>query len=59
MPSDSGRRTATIFTYSPDLIVATTPVPKDLGVPALNGVSFLSGLGADKLKQDIIALLRS
>ncbi len=45
--------------YNPDLIVATTPVPKDLGVPSFNGVPFLSGIGADKLKQDIIAVLKS
>jgi PTS system galactitol-specific IIB component len=48
-----------VSTYSPDLIVATTPVPKDLGVPSFSGVPFLSGIGIDKLKQDIIAILKS
>jgi PTS system galactitol-specific IIB component len=37
--------------------VATTPVPKDLGVPVFNGVPFLSGVGMDKLKTQIIEAL--
>ena len=50
---------AKVGTFQPDLIVATTPVPKDLGVPVFNGVPFLSGVGVDKLKQDIITALRA
>lgn len=48
-----------VSSYAPDLIVATTPIPKDLGVPSFNGVPFLSGIGADKLKQDILAVLKA
>ena len=46
-----------IQTVDPDLIVAMTPVPKDLGIPVLSGVPFLSGVGADKLKEDILKIL--
>lgn len=42
-----------IDTFNPHLIVATTTVPDNLGVPVLNGVPFLSGAGADELKQKI------
>lgn len=50
---------AKVSQWQPDLIVATTPVPKDLGVPSFNGVPFLSGIGADKLKQDIVNALQA
>ena len=46
-----------VQTISPDFIVAMTQVPKDLGVPVVSGVPFLSGLGVDKLKQEILSLL--
>ncbi len=47
-----------IQTYSPHLIVAMTPVPADLGIPVFNGVAILSGLGLDKLKADILNVLK-
>ncbi|RLF05136.1 MAG: PTS galactitol transporter subunit IIB [Thermoprotei archaeon] len=47
-----------ISTFPPAFIVANTPVPKDLGVPVLSGIPFLSGVGADKLKAKIIAALK-
>lgn len=46
-------------TFSPHLIVATTPVPSDLGVPVFSGVPFLSGIGLDQLKADIIEALKA
>jgi PTS system galactitol-specific IIB component len=46
-------------TFAPDVIVATTPVPPDLGVPTFSGVPFLSGIGVDKLKEEIISALRA
>ena len=46
-----------VQTVKPNLIVAMTPVPKDLGVPVISGVPFLSGIGIDKLKDDILAAL--
>lgn len=48
-----------IQTFSPHVIVAMTPVPSDLGVPVFSGVPFLSGIGIDKLKADIIAALKA
>ena len=47
-----------IQTFSPDVIVAMTPVPSDLGVPVFNGVPFLSGLGLDQLKNDLTEALK-
>jgi PTS system galactitol-specific IIB component len=48
-----------IQTFTPHVIVATTPVPSDLGVPTFNGVPFLSGIGLDQLKADIIEALKA
>jgi PTS system galactitol-specific IIB component len=48
-----------IQTYGPHIIVAMTPVPKDLGVPVFNGIPFLSGIGLDNLKQEILAALKA
>jgi len=48
-----------IQTFTPHVIVATTPVPSDLGVPTFNGVPFLSGIGLDKLKEDIVNALKA
>jgi PTS system galactitol-specific IIB component len=47
-----------VDTFNPHVIVATTSVPDDLGVPVLRGVPFLSGAGADELKQKIIEELK-
>ncbi len=47
-----------IQTFSPDIIIAMTPVPDDLGVPVFGGVPFLSGVGVDQLKADIVAALQ-
>jgi PTS system galactitol-specific IIB component len=44
--------------WRPHLIVATTNVPKDLGVPVVNGVAFLSGIGLDTVKAQILEILR-
>jgi PTS system galactitol-specific IIB component len=48
-----------IQTFTPHVIVHTTPIPKDLGIPAFNGVPFLSGIGKDKLQADIVAALKA
>jgi PTS system galactitol-specific IIB component len=47
-----------IQTYSPHVIIAMTPVPDNLGVPTFNGVPFLSGIGLDQLKADILEELK-
>lgn len=44
--------------FHPRFIVAMTPVPKDLGVPVFSGVPFLSGIGVDKLKADLLEALK-
>jgi len=48
-----------IQTFSPHIIVATTPVPSDLGVPTFSGVPFLSGIGLDQLKEELINALKA
>ncbi len=45
-------------TLNPHIIVATTPVPKDLGIPVFNGVPFLSGVGLAELKAQIVDALK-
>jgi PTS system galactitol-specific IIB component len=47
-----------IQTFSPQVIIAMTPVPSDLGVPVFNGVPFLSGIGLDQLKKDLTEALK-
>jgi len=48
-----------IQTYGPHVIIAMTPVPKDLGIPVFSGIPFLSGIGMDKLSQEILAALQA
>ncbi len=46
-----------IFAKEADLIVTTTPVPQDLGIPVIQGLAFLTGIGKeDVLKQIVDAL---
>lgn len=40
-----------------DLIVTTTSVTGDFGVPIIRSLAFLTGIGKDKLIDDIIAVL--
>lgn len=39
-----------------DLIIATTQV-QDVKIPVLNGIPFITNVGAEKLEQEIIAIL--
>lgn len=41
-----------------DLIVTTAKVKKDYGVPTIHGVAFISGVGIDKLEQQILDALK-
>ena len=41
-----------------DLIVTTARVKKDFGVPTNHGVAFISGVGIDKLEQQILDVLK-
>ena len=41
-----------------DLIIATTQVP-DVEVPVISGIPYLTGVGVDKLEQEILQILRN
>jgi len=41
-----------------DLIVATTQVV-DVAIPVISGIPFISGMGVEQVKQDIVNTLRS
>lgn len=41
-----------------DLIVTTSQIRFDPGIPVINGLPFLTGLGKDKVIAEIIELLR-
>ena len=41
-----------------DLVVTTTPVPADLGVPVIQGLAFLTGVGKDEVLKQIIEALQ-
>lgn len=40
-----------------DLIIATTQVP-DVKVPVISGIPFITGMGVDKVEQEILSRLR-
>ena len=42
-----------------DLIVTTTPVPKDLGVPVIQTLAFLTGIGKEEVIEEIVKALES
>jgi galactitol PTS system EIIB component len=42
-----------------DLIVTTTPVPSNLGVPVIQGLAFLTGIGKDEVLKQIIESLKT
>lgn len=46
------------FIDGADLIVTTSQVRFDPGIPVLNGLPFLTGMGKDKLIEEIIAVLK-
>ena len=41
-----------------DLIVTTAKVDRDYGVPVIHGLAFISGIGLDKTKQEILEVLQ-
>mgnify|MGYP005840202093 CR=1 FL=1 len=41
-----------------DLVVTTTPVPGDLGVPVIQTLAFLTGIGKDQVLDQIAEILR-
>jgi galactitol PTS system EIIB component len=40
-----------------DLIVTTTPLPKNLSVPIIQGLPFLTGIGRDQVLKQIVDAL--
>jgi len=41
-----------------DLVVTTTPVPQDLGVPVIQTLAFLTGMGKEEVIEEIIEKLK-
>jgi PTS system galactitol-specific IIB component len=41
-----------------DLIVTTAKVDRDYGVPVIHGIAFISGVGLEKTKADILETLK-
>ncbi len=41
-----------------DLVVTTTPVPQDLGIPVIQTLAFLTGIGKDQVLDQIADILR-
>lgn len=42
-----------------DLIVTTTPLPKDLGTPVIQGLAFLTGIGKEAILKQIEEALKA
>ena len=42
-----------------DLIVTTTQVPSDLGVPVIQTLAFLTGIGKEEVIEEIVKALQS
>jgi len=40
-----------------DLVVTTTPVPTDLGVPVIKTLAFLTGVGKEEVLDQIVEIL--
>lgn len=41
-----------------DLIVTTTPLSKKITVPVINGLAYITGVGADQVTQQIVERLK-
>lgn len=50
--------TATAGTFNPDLVVATTAISADLGVPTIKAMSLVTGIGEDQTIAEIDETLR-
>ncbi len=42
-----------------DLIITTTPAPKDLNVPVIQTIAFLTGIGKEEVIEEIVKALES
>lgn len=41
-----------------DLIIATSKLPKEYGIPAIKATALITGVGAEKVEEEIRAALR-
>jgi len=48
-----------IETFQPHFIVTTGTMPDNLEVPVFKGLPFLTGIGLDQLKEQILEILRA
>jgi len=46
------------YASTADLIVTTTPLPSNLGVPVIQGLAFLTGIGKDQTLKQIVDTLK-
>lgn len=44
---------------TPDVIVYTTPIPKDINIPSVSGHSFLTGIGEEETIKKIVEIIMS
>lgn len=44
---------------TPDVIVYTTPIPKDINIPSIPGHSFLTGIGEEETLKKIVEIIMS
>lgn len=47
-----------VSTFNPDIIVATTPVSAKTTVPIVSGLPLLTGVGIEKMEEDVMAVLK-
>lgn len=47
-----------IVTLKPDLVITTTNLKRDLGVPCLIGIGYLTGLGKAELERKILEIIK-
>ena len=47
-----------LFLDGTDLIVTTSQLRSDPGIPVIQGLPFLTGIGKDKVLEDILNILR-
>lgn len=46
------------YVSNADLIVSSMPLSSDYGIPKVLGISFLTGIGVDKTKEEILSYLK-
>jgi PTS system galactitol-specific IIB component len=47
-----------IVTLKPDLVITTTNLKRDLGVPCLIGIGYLTGIGKAELERKILEIIK-